>query len=381
MSKVSLIIWDEAPMAHRNCFEAVDRSLRDLLRFTDLTSLDKPFGGKTVVLGGDFQQILPVIPKGRREDIVESSINQSLLWDYCTVFKLTQNMRIQQNRGDKPTRDFAEWILKVGDDTMANADGNSIIEIPKDLLVPGELDPIKDIVEATYPNLLESYMDGSYLQERAILAPTNDIVQELNEYIIDLIDSPEATYLSADSICKASSNIEHQDALYPVEFLNSLKFAGIPNHELKLKIGLPIMLLRNLNQSAGLCNGTRLTITQMSRWVIEARIITGTHVGCKLFIPRIILSPSDSKWPFVLKRRQFPISVCFAMTINKSQGQSLHNVGLYLPRPVFSHGQLYVAISRVTSRSGLWILIIDDDGERSSSTKNIVYKEIFTNLV
>uniref|UniRef100_A0A2N9HBD5 ATP-dependent DNA helicase n=1 Tax=Fagus sylvatica TaxID=28930 RepID=A0A2N9HBD5_FAGSY len=282
MSKVSLIIWDEAPMAHRNCFEAVDRSLRDLLRFTDPTSLDKPFGGKTVVLGGDFRQILPVIPKGRREDIVESSINQSLLWDYCTVFKLTQNMRIQQNRGDKPTRDFAEWILKVGDDTIANADGNSIIEIPKDLLVPGELDPIKDIVEATYPNLLESYMDGSYLQERAILAPTNDIVQELNEYIIDLIDSPEATYLSADSICKASSNIEHQDALYPVEFLNSLKFAGIPNHELKLKIGLPIMLLRNLNQSAGLCNGTRLTITQMSRWVIEARIITGTHVGCKV---------------------------------------------------------------------------------------------------
>uniref|UniRef100_A0A2N9IMI8 ATP-dependent DNA helicase n=1 Tax=Fagus sylvatica TaxID=28930 RepID=A0A2N9IMI8_FAGSY len=55
MSKVSLIIWDEAPMAHRNCFEAVDRSLRDLLRFTDPTSLDKPFGGKTVVLGGDFQ--------------------------------------------------------------------------------------------------------------------------------------------------------------------------------------------------------------------------------------------------------------------------------------------------------------------------------------
>uniref|UniRef100_A0A2N9G403 ATP-dependent DNA helicase n=1 Tax=Fagus sylvatica TaxID=28930 RepID=A0A2N9G403_FAGSY len=118
MSKVSLIIWDEAPMAHRNCFEAVDRSLRDLLRFTDPTSLDKPFGGKTVVLGGDFRQILPVIPKGRREDIVESSINQSLLWDYCTVFKLTQNMRIQQNRGDKPTRDFAEWILKVGDDTI-----------------------------------------------------------------------------------------------------------------------------------------------------------------------------------------------------------------------------------------------------------------------
>jgi ATP-dependent DNA helicase PIF1 len=95
------------------------------------------------------------------------------------------------------------------------------------------------------------------------------------------------------------------------------------------------MLLRNLNQSAGLCNGTRLLVTQLSKWVLEAKIISGTHVGDKVFIPRIVLSPSDSKLPFVLKRRQFPVSVCFAMTINKSQGQSLQHVGLFLPKPVF----------------------------------------------
>ena len=113
---------------------------------------------------------------------------------------------------------------------------------------------------------------------------------------------------------------------------------------------------------------------------MEAQIILGTHIGEKVFIPRIVLSPSDSKWPFVLKRRQFPVSVCFAMTINKSQGQSLQCVGLYLDRPVFSHGQLYVAVSRVTSKDGLRILIVENDYGDCFHTKNIVYKEIFDNL-
>ena len=114
--------------------------------------------------------------------------------------------------------------------------------------------------------------------------------------------------------------------------------------------------------------------------MIEVEIITGTNIGKRVFIPRITLSPSDSKWPFVLKRRQFPISVCFAMIINKSQGQSLQHVGVYLPKPVFSHGQLYIAVSRVTSKNVLKFLIINIETERKSETKNIMHKEVFTNL-
>src|SRR6266540_5076415 len=117
-------------------------------------------------------------------------------------------------------------------------------------------------------------------------------------------------------------------------------------------------------------------ITQLSDNIIEGIIITGTHTGHKTHIPRINLITRGNNWPFTLCHRQFPIKVCYSMIINKSQGQTLTNVGLYLKKKVFMHGQLYVAISRVTEKNGLKILIENDDGSCGSSTENIVYKEV-----
>lgn len=112
------------------------------------------------------------------------------------------------------------------------------------------------------------------------------------------------------------------------------------------------MLLRNLDQNEGLCNSTRLIITRFADHIIEAKIMSGKGQGNTVYIPRLSMSPSQSPWPFKLIRRQFPIIVSYAMTINKSQGQSFASVGLYLPTTVFSHGQLYVALSRVQNKNG-----------------------------
>ncbi|XP_020972971.1 ATP-dependent DNA helicase PIF1-like [Arachis ipaensis] len=196
-----------------------------------------------------------------------------------------------------------------------------------------------------------------------------------------IIPGVEKLYLSSDSICMDEGNMESQLDLYGPELLNSINCSGLPPHKLILKVGVPVMLLRNIDQSSGLCNGTRLQVRKLRNHVIECEVLTGKNVGHIALIPRMNMVPTNKTVPVRFQRRQFPIIVSFAMTINKSQGQTLSHVGLYLPRPVFTHGQLYVALSRVKSKRGLKVLLMNHVGMSTNSTINIVYREVFEKIV
>ena len=166
-----------------------------------------------------------------------------------------------------------------------------------------------------------------YFSERVILSPRNFDVDKVNEDILERFPGQHKEYLSSDSVIQESGAF---DESMPTEYLNTISISGMPLHKTMLKIGCPIILLRNLDYSAGLCNGTRLIIMRMAEQVIEAKILTGSHAGETVFIPRISLdsNQSSTKLHFTLRRRQFPIHLAFAMTFNKSQGQSLNVVGL-----------------------------------------------------
>ena len=159
---------------------------------------------------------------------------------------------------------------------------------------------------------------------------------------------------------------------YPPEYLHSIEDGGLPPHNLKVKVGAPVMLLRNLRPTRGLCNGTRLKILQMHDRLLECEILTGLHKGNIEMIPRILCTSDPGRYPFSFSRRQFPVRPCFAMTINKSQGQTLDFVGLDLTDEVFSHGQLYVAFSRVRSWDSIKVLL---DPERINRTRNVVWRD------
>ncbi|KAL7133824.1 hypothetical protein ABFS83_12G166000 [Erythranthe nasuta] len=344
--RAKLIIWDEAPMMHRYCFEALDKTMKSIL-----------------------------------QDIVHATINSSPLWNFCRVMKLTKNMRLHSCSSPSNVdeiKEFGDWILNVGNgDVGEDNDGEASIEIPADMLIGDSEDPFRDLLEFVYPDLLSNMYDRDYFQGRAIIAPTNECVESVNDHLMSILPGEEKVYLSSDSMCRDEHTTEDNAEIYSTEFLNTIRCSGVPSHALRIKVGAPVMLIRNIDQARGLCNGTRLQIIRTGIHVLSCKILSGKNIGDMVFIPRMTLIPSNSGLPIKFQRRQFPLIVSFAMTINKSQGQTLSHVGLYLPRPVFSHGQLYVAVSRVKSRGGIKIFIKSDSGELTNVTRNVVYKEVF----
>ncbi|XP_070681733.1 uncharacterized protein [Malus domestica] len=180
ITKVVLIVWDEAPMNHKKCFETLDRSLHDVLKGSKPGFDHLPFGGKPILFGGDFRQILPIVPNGNIADIVQASLTSSYLWSHLTIFFLKQNMRLSKTGLDegekKELADFAKWILDIGNSTVIESisstdEATSWVEIPKQFIIHFDENAIKAMVSAVYTNFKTNFRDVSYLKEKAIVTP------------------------------------------------------------------------------------------------------------------------------------------------------------------------------------------------------------------
>ncbi|XP_010678464.1 uncharacterized protein LOC104894007 [Beta vulgaris subsp. vulgaris] len=300
-------------MKHKFCFEALDRSLKDIMKSVDRANLHRPLGGKSLVFGGDLMQILRVVPKGTRQDIVFATINSSYLWDSCKVLRLTHNMRRKAGYSKSVVdelREFLDWILSVGDGKVVGPnDDGPVIEVAKDILIDPGADPISVIVDTTYPDLQEHIWEAKFFQKRAILTPTNDILEIVNDHVLYIFPGEEKVYLSLDAISKEEGNFCVHE-IYSIEFLNNIRCSRLSKHSMRLKVGAPIMLLKNIDQTSGLCNGTKLVVNHLGNRVIEATVTSGSNIGEKIFIPRMTLTPFDStNFPIRFQRRQFPLMV------------------------------------------------------------------------
>ncbi|KAI0930671.1 hypothetical protein AcW1_010284 [Taiwanofungus camphoratus] len=350
--EAAVIIWDEAPMANSAVLACVEETCRRVMRN------DLPFGGKVVILLGDFRQTCPVIRHGTRRQVVDASIRSSPLWRQFSVYRLSQPIR---NAEDLP---FADFVDSIGDGVGPNVALDMLQKVSNN----------DDLINFVYPRAILD--DPTACLRRAILAPTNDQVDEYNNEILNRIQGIQRTYLATDSL-KEGAEV---DATPPASVLNDVARQpppGMPARALTIKVNGVYRLMCNLSPDRGLVKNTRVVIIAMGKRIITVRILRGIGAGSVLVDMEDVLI---SRIPFTtvvesghtLVRRQFPLAPAYATTFNSCQGLTLDVVGVDLTRPVFSHGQLYTALSRIRHRSHARVRL--QPGR--STTKNVTYHEI-----
>jgi ATP-dependent DNA helicase PIF1 len=342
---------DEAPMLNKAALACVDDTCRQVMR------VDQLFGGKIFILCGDFRQTCPVIKKGSKAEIIDASIRSWPFWDQIKIYHLTVPHR---NARDP---DFQRWVDSIGDGAGP--------EISLDMLKCVE--NLEEVLDFVYPS--DVLADPLRCLKRSILAPTHRQVDAYNNTLLNRIYGAQRTYMASDSLKEvtAAGMISPDSVL---DYAAKQTPPGLPPHTLQVKVNGIYRLIRNLSVDRGLVKNARVIVSEMGNRLITVRLIhrqgSTLHADEEdILIPRISFSyilPSGH----TLLRRQFPLTLGYATTFNSCQGLNLDRVGVDLTYPVFSHGQLYTALSRIPDRTCAVVRM----RPRETFTVNVTYAEI-----
>jgi hypothetical protein len=336
IKSAAVIIWDECSMVHQHVADTVERSLRDVM------GVSQPFGGKVIVFMGDFKQLLPVVRHGRGQDY---TIQRCAWWAHVSVLSFTKNWRAAI------APQFSSFLEDVGNGVI------DTIEVPPDRIV------------GDFSSMIDAVYGSTFDCSNQLLALTLETCAEVNRLCIDRLPGSMHECLAADSYDDCSD----PDS-FPADYVESLHMNGAPPFKLQLKIGAKFMCIRNISVQRGLVNGTMLQVLTIGHRYIQVKVISGRSAGsCELLMKHVFtISPDASGLPFTITRRQYPIIPAYCLSVHKAQGQTIKTCGLIFESDPFTHGQLYVALSRVSSWISLWIMV--HEGE--TSIHNIVLKHL-----
>jgi ATP-dependent exoDNAse (exonuclease V) alpha subunit len=389
----SLIVWDESLTNHREIFESAFNLLNG-------------FNNKVVILIGDARQLPPVIKNGDKIDVISASMKSSHLWEIFQIFKLTTNMRLrglanienQDINEDHPLfrqRNYSQMILDIGegkeDSNLANClqgedeEGDSYIGLPLLKYFLDDEEGIQNAVEFISADNIPLILKYKY----TILATTNEKVDEWNTLIQSRNTQPMFDLISADHLCEVDDPKSILKDMLTEDVLKHFNKSGVPSHQLSLKVGDICIILRNLSKKDNITNNTRVRILHITNHAVRVQTICSS--------PKVVILPRIKfkfRLPFgesyEMIRTQFPLRLAYCMTINKSQGQEFERVLLDLRNSAFTHGHLYVALSRVYDEANIRILVsssrlIYNESEtvgqkQHAWTKNVIYRELLHNI-
>ncbi|KAL3072091.1 hypothetical protein niasHT_036318 [Heterodera trifolii] len=380
LRNIHSMLIDEISMQNKDVLEFVDRLLRSVApdklkeipfagKVSQLTFafafLSKQF--KVVVIGGDWKQLTPVIPGGTDRHQLEASVKNSSL-----------SVRLRANHRLLPGQHhYRAFLKRVGTGTINDSQGR--VKLPSLMVQPSRNELINEIFPADL--LTNPTNNWKKLAERAILCPLNRDTLTLNEIIMERLNTAERVYhaVTLPLVDETGENeLENVAADADHENLSRMTPPGIPEHTLRVRVGAVMMIIRNISLEEGLCNGTRVQVTELFDNIIRCRILTGTHVGNEhdLHAARFTFGgdpKAPHEGPFKCERIQYPLRPGSVMTINKAQGQTLARVGVLLDSAqCFSHGQLYVALSRVRDANTIRVCTTRSDRR----VKNVVMREL-----